>query len=81
MFGDGRADAATTTVILRGAKLCGSVRRSRIGHHAIAPDLGARPRSRFGEQIAVMRAIAVLEEGLLPPVAALGQVIWMTRNS
>ena len=51
-----------------------------VGHQAIAPDLRARPVRRLGEQIAIERVVAVLEEGLRAPVAALGHVIGNSRE-
>jgi len=46
-----------------------------VGHQAIGPDLGCGPTSGIAEQIEIKSVIAVLEEGLLPAIAALGHVL------
>jgi len=46
-----------------------------VGHQAIAPDLDMRPPRRLGEQIEVKRIVAVLEEDLRAPIAALGDMV------
>jgi len=51
-----------------------------VGHQTIAPDRHLRPRRCFGQQIEIERIIAVLEEGLLAPVAALGDVMRQARK-
>lgn len=46
-----------------------------VGHQAIGPDPGPRPLRRFGQHVEVECIIALLEEGLLPPVPALGDMM------
>ena len=46
-----------------------------VWHQAIGPDLRTRALSRLAEQVEVELVVAVLEEGLLPAIAALGDVV------
>nr|WP_228765684.1 hypothetical protein [Sphingopyxis solisilvae] len=51
-----------------------------VGHQAIGPDLGLRPPRRLGEEIKIDLVVAVLEEGPLAPVAALGNMVRNARE-
>ena len=46
-----------------------------VGHQAISPNLRAGPSGGICEQIGVEDIVAILEERLLPAVAALGHVV------
>jgi hypothetical protein len=46
-----------------------------VGHQAIAPDLDPRALGRLREEVEIERVVGLLEEGLLPTVAALGYMM------
>jgi hypothetical protein len=48
-----------------------------VGHEAIGPHRDAGLGGTFGEQVAVERIVAVLEEDLLPPIATLRDMVGM----
>ena len=62
----------------------GRVRHQRemdvVGHQAIGPHLDRRLPATLGEQVAIKGVIGRLEEDLLPPIAALGDVMRKARN-
>lgn len=45
-----------------------------VGHEAIGPYFHPEPPRRIGHQIEIQRIVALLEKGLLTPIAALGDV-------
>ena len=51
-----------------------------VRHQDPGPDLDARRRAMLAEQMAIERAIIVLEKGLRRTVAALGYVVGMPRE-
>ena len=51
-----------------------------VGHQAIGPHRNARLAAARGEEIAVERIIAVLEEHLLTPIAALRDMMRQTGH-
>src|SRR5581483_6314831 len=51
-----------------------------IRHQAVAPDLRLGLFRRRGEQVAIERVVAVLEEGRPPAIAALGHMIGHAGN-
>ena len=50
------------------------------GHQAIGPHRDASLAAALGQQIAVQRIVAVLEEDFPPPVAALGDMMQQTGD-
>ena len=51
-----------------------------VGHQAIRPHRDAGLAATLGQQIAVKRIVAILEENLLPPVATLGDMMRQTGH-
>ena len=51
-----------------------------IRHQAIGPDLGARLGRGVSQQRSIEDIIALLEEGLFAPIAALGYVVRQARQ-
>jgi hypothetical protein len=82
-----RVDEARIAPVRVGERAPQSIRVGRhdddmnvVGHEAIGPDLGSGPGHRFGQQLAIQDIIAILEEGLLAPVTALGDVVGQARQ-
>jgi|UPI000562B63A hypothetical protein len=62
-----------------------SIRRNEdevnmVGHQHPAPDLYASGATMMGQEIAIERIVIIAKEGLRPPVAALGDVMWNIRG-
>jgi hypothetical protein len=49
-----------------------------IGHQAKGPDVRARCLRRLLEKITLESAVAIVEKGLRPPIAALGDMMGKT---
>ena len=47
-----------------------------IGHQHPAPDFYAGGTTMMGQEIAIERIVIIAKEGLRPPVAALGNMMW-----
>ncbi len=51
-----------------------------VGHQHPAPDLYASGATMMSQEIAIERIVIIAKEGLRPPVAALGDVMWNIRD-
>ena len=51
-----------------------------IGHEAVGPNFNGMKAARFGHQININPVVVIAEEGLLPSIPALGDVVRNIRG-